>query len=89
MAGLLGLLAVALGTFLAVAGVDATGGATGVFLAVVGVETAIPVLVLFPAAALKELKVKGSLLSAAGDGSLLRIRDRPSDFALLLKKIPM
>ena len=86
MAGLLGLLAVALGTFLAVAGVDATG-ATGVFLAVVGVETAIPVLVLFPAAALKELKVKGSLLSAAGDGSLLRIRDRPSDFALLLRKI--
>ena len=43
----------------------------------------LPVLVLFPAAALKELKVKGSLLIAAGEGSLLRILDRPSDFALL------
>lgn len=82
-AGLLGLLAVlALGNFLAVAGVELA--ATGVFLAVVGVEAAIPVLVLLPAAALRELKVKGSRLIAAGDGSLLRIRDRPSDFALLV-----
>ena len=40
-------------------------------------------LALFPAAARKELKVKGSLLIAAGEGSLLRILDRPSDFALL------
>lgn len=82
-AGLLGLLAVllALGTFLAVAGVELA--ATGVFLAVVGVDADMPVLVLFPAAARKELKVKGSLLIAAGEGSLLRILDRPSDFALL------
>ena len=47
------------------------------------IEGPLPVLVLFPAAALKELKVKGSLLIAAGEGSLLRILDRPSDFALL------
>lgn len=84
-AGFPGLLAVllALGNFLAVAGVEFA--ATGVFLVVVGVEaTAIPVLVLLPAAALRELKVKGSRLFAAGEGSLLRIRDRPSDLALLV-----
>lgn len=85
LAGFPGLLAVllALGCFLAVAGVEFA--ATGAFLAVVGVEaTAIPVLVLLPAAALRELKVKGSRLIAAGEGSLLRIRDRPSDLALLV-----
>ena len=50
---------------------------------VLKIEGPLPVLVLFPAAARKELKVKGSLLIAAGEGSLLRILDRPSDFALL------
>lgn len=56
------------------------GAATKAFLRDAGV-----LLEVFPAAALSELKVKGSLTLAAGEGSLARFRlTKASDLARLL-----